>query len=87
MLKPHSLATGMKKCLTVTLSKYPTPLHIRRGHNVSYFTYADANDAKRASAIAEALALQGWDINSGNVYSWPGEIVVNKDKTFTVVVI
>ena len=71
----------------MTSSKYPTPLHIRRGHHVSYFTYADADDAKRASAIAEAVALQSWDINSGNVYSWPGEMIVNKDKTYTVVVI
>ena len=77
----------MKKCLTVTSSNYPAPLHIRRAHHVSYYTYANADDAKRASVIAEAVALQGWDINSGNVYSWPGEIVVNKDKTFTVVVI
>lgn len=77
----------MRKCLTVLLNNYPAPDHIRRGHQVSYYTYSNADDAKRASVIAEQIAMQRWHMNPTNVYAWPGEIVVNKDKTFTVVVV
>lgn len=77
----------MKRCLTAPLNKYPVPDIVRRGHYVSYFTYSNLNDAKRASALAEQIATQRWHMNGVNIYAWPGEIVVNKDKTFTVVVV
>lgn len=83
LLKPHLSDYGM----TLMSTKYPPPLHHRNGNHVSWYTYKNQSDAKRASVIAEYVALTGGGINHSWLYHLPGQIIVNADGTYTVTVV
>ena len=81
--KPHLSDYGT----TLMSTKYPPPLYHHNGNTVSWYTYKNEADAKRASIIAEHVAITGGGINHSWLYHLPGQIIVNSDGTYTVTVV
>lgn len=64
----------------------PLPLFASFGTEVSRYTYADYETAKRASLLAEKKGVAMCIKGKRFVYDLPGRIERNKDNTFTVII-
>ena len=67
-------------------SKYPAPVSVKIGRNVSRYLYDQHSDALQASLLAErigtVLAMQGRDFG----YDLPGQIIKEANGLFSVTV-
>lgn len=65
--------------------KYPEPLNMDFGCKITLMTYATEAEAKQCAEVAaverDRLLAHGYDFG----YSWPGNIRLNEDGTYTVV--
>lgn len=67
--------------------QYPAPLAQHSGPGVWWYVYDNQYDAMKASVLAEQAAIARWAQGQDFVYALPGQILPNKDGTYTVVVV
>ena len=63
---------------------YPTPIRKEIGCKVSWYTYDNLDDAKKASEIAKEEAIESAAMGFDFGYCYPSEIKEQEDGTFTV---
>lgn len=78
------MGCGMKLMQT---SDYPKPISKHDGKDVSFYVYATAYEAMQASVIAETIAVERYAQGQDYVYSIPGQMMKNRDGTYTVTVV